>query len=72
MSKTREEMTRAEKLEMLQDKLLDTYLDALESGDVHYRDLAPMVSLLKQNNVVEQPGDDEESIHDIIAKAVIK
>lgn len=44
---------RVERLQYLQDLVINTYIDALESGDINYRDLAPVVSLLNQNSIVE-------------------
>lgn len=47
-------MTKKEKLNHLQDLVIDTYIKELESGGIHPRDFASIVSLLNQNSIVEE------------------
>lgn len=48
--------SRREKLERLQDLVIDNYIEALEEGEIHFRDMSPIVSLLNQNSIVEDKG----------------
>lgn len=45
---------KKERLELLQCLVIDRYIEALERGDVHFRDMSPIVSLLSNNNMVEE------------------
>jgi len=47
-------MTRKEKLEKLADLSLDMYIEAMEAGEIHPRDMASVISLLNQNNITEE------------------
>ena len=49
-------MTRKDKLEKLQGLVIDNYIQALEDGEIHFRDMSPIVSLLNQNSIVEEKG----------------
>lgn len=46
-------MTRREKLERLNDLVIDVAITELESGEVTLKDIAPIITLLKNNQVVE-------------------
>ena len=64
-------MTRKDKLEKLQGLVIDKYIEALEDGDIHFRDMSPIVSLLNQNSIVEEKGRStiEEDIQKRIKEA---
>ena len=62
-------MTRRDKLEKLQTGVIDAYIEGIESGDIHARDMAPVISLLRQNTVVDEKPV-EESKHSEIARIV--
>ena len=53
--------TRSQKFEHLQDLVLDTYIDALEAGGIKPMELAPIVTLLKNNKVVQEKSEQSES-----------
>ncbi len=57
----RENLTRSQKFELLQDMVLDTYLDALENGELKAMELAPIVTMLKNNKVVQEKKEHSES-----------
>jgi len=62
-------MTRREKLEELQDLVIDRFITDLRSGEIGARELAPAIALLRQNSVIdEKPAN--ESTHSTIAKMV--
>ncbi len=65
-----DELTMKAKLEKLQELVVDKYIDALEDPkmDVHFRDMSPIISLLNQNNIVEEKGS--TSIEEEIAAKV--
>lgn len=48
-----------DKLERLQELVVDAYIDGLENGDLHPRDFGPVVTLLNQNKVVSAPSTGE-------------
>jgi len=54
-------LTRSQKFERLQDLVLDSYIDALESGGIKPMELAPIVTLLKNNKVVQEKQEHSES-----------
>ena len=49
-------MTRKQKLELLQELVIDKYIHSLQEDDIHFRDMSPIVSLLNQNSIVEEKG----------------
>lgn len=54
-------MTKAEKLDILDIKILDKMIECIDSDDLAgLRDLATPVTYLKANQVVEQARRDEE------------
>lgn len=61
-------MNRREKLELLQTLVIDNYIEALQRGDIHFRDMSPIVSLLNQNSIVEEKG--KSSIEEDIQKRI--
>lgn len=64
-------ISRKQKLELLQDLVIDNYIEALQRGDIHFRDMSPIVSLLNQNNIKEEKGKSsiEEDIQARIKEA---
>jgi len=54
-------MTRSQKFERLQDLVLDTYLDALDNGELKAMELAPIVTMLKNNKVVQERQEESEA-----------
>ena len=54
-------LTRSQKFEMLQDLVLDSYIDALRTGGIKPMELAPIVTLLKNNKVVQEKQEHSES-----------
>lgn len=54
-------MTRLEKLNKLQDLVLDTYIEALQEGELKAMELAPIVTLLKNNKILEDKKVTPES-----------
>lgn len=46
--------SRIAKFERLQELILDTYIDALEKGEVDIKDLSSAVVFLKNNGVKEE------------------
>jgi len=54
-------MTRREKLEKLNDLLIDKAIKTLENEDVELKDLNPLITLLKNNKVVEENKQTNES-----------
>lgn len=47
------------KLEYLQELIVDSYIEALESNKLHPKDFAPVITLLNQNKVVSTPSEGE-------------
>ncbi len=58
-------MTRGEKFEMLQDLVLNSYIESLENGELKPMELAPIVTLLKNNKVIQEKAA-EETESDVI------
>jgi hypothetical protein len=54
-------MTRREKLEKLNDLVIDEAINQLESGEVGLKDLNSIITLLKNNKVVEEKVEHSES-----------
>lgn len=54
-------MTRQQKFEKLQDLVLDSYITALETGGIKPMELAPIVTLLKNNKVIQEKQEHSES-----------
>lgn len=54
-------LTRSQKFELLQDLVLDSYIDALQTGGIKPMELAPIVTLLKNNKVVQEKQETSES-----------
>ena len=54
-------MTRREKLEKLNDLVIDEAINQLESGEVSLKDLNSIITLLKNNKVVEEKVEHSES-----------
>ena len=54
-------MTRLDKLNLLQDLVLDTYIEALKEGELKAMELAPIVTLLKNNKILEDKKITPES-----------
>lgn len=54
-------MTRQQKFERLQDLVLDTYLEALEGGKISPHELGPIVTMLKNNKVIQEKQEYSES-----------
>ena len=46
------------KLERLQELLIDKYITALENDEVEVKDLSSVVTLLKNNKILAQKEDD--------------
>ena len=48
-----------DKLEKLQVLVIDAYIEGIETGELHARDMAPVITLLNQNKVVleDKPKD---------------
>ena len=63
-------LTLRQKLEVLNELLVDTCIDNLSSGFVKPNDLGAIVTLLKNNKVVEEKREESES--DIIEDLIIK
>lgn len=61
-------MNRKDKLEMLQGLVIDNYILALAKGQIHFRDMSPIVSLLNQNSIVEEKG--KSSIEEEVQKRI--
>ena len=57
------------KLKMLHEGVVNTYLMHLQAGDIHPRDLAPMMTLLRNNDIKEEHKE-EDSMHDKVLKAL--
>ena len=57
------------KLRMMHEGLVDNYLMLLQTGKLHPRDMAPMMTLLKQNDIKEEKKE-EDSMHDKVLKAM--
>jgi hypothetical protein len=53
-------MNRREKLQKLQDLVIDKYIDALEDGSLKPMELQAVVSFLKNNKVVESEKIENE------------
>lgn len=54
-------MNKQRKLELLDELLLDTYIDALKDGEIKPSDLGNIVSYLKNNKMVEDKKVHSES-----------
>lgn len=54
-------MTRREKLERLNDLVIDEAIKQLESGEVNLKDLNSIITLLKNNKVVEEKQEHDEA-----------
>ena len=54
-------MTRREKLELLNDLVIDEAIKQLESGEVNLKDLNSIITLLKNNKVVEEKQEHDEA-----------
>ncbi len=59
------------KLRMMHEGLVNTYLLHLQTGSLHPRDMAPMMTLLKNNNIKEE-DDKEMTMHDKVRAALDK
>lgn len=53
-------LTRREKLQKLQDLVIDKYIDALEDGSLKPMELQAVVSFLKNNKVIESEKIENE------------
>ena len=62
-------MPMATKLKMLHEGMVDTYLMYLQSGSIHPRDLAPLMTLLK-NNEIKEDKPIEDSMADKVRAAL--
>ncbi len=63
-------LTKRDKLERLDDLVLDAMIKAIEDGDTDVlRDLNVSVTFLKNNQVITPP-EKEDSVHTKIANAV--
>lgn len=54
-------MTRREKLERLNELVIDVAIDELEAGGVSLKDLSSIITLLKNNSVVEEKHEHDEA-----------
>lgn len=54
-------ITRAQKFELLQDMVLDTYIEALANNELKAMELAPIVTMLKNNKVVQEKKEHSEA-----------
>jgi len=63
-------MSVRQKLEFLNEKLIDTCIDNLSSGKIKPNDLGAVVTLLKNNKVVEEKREESES--DIIDALIVE
>ena len=59
------------KLRMMHEGLVNTYLMHLQTGSLHPRDMAPMMTLLKNNDIKEE-DDKEMTMHDKVRAALDK
>lgn len=59
------------KLEILQELIVDAYIEGIETGGLHPRDFAPVVTLLNHNKVVTT-AEEVEGTHSKIKKLVKK
>lgn len=53
-------LTRREKLQKLQDLVIDKYVEALEDGSLKPMELQAVVSFLKNNKVIESEKIENE------------
>ena len=61
--------TLRQKLDTLQELVVDAYIDGLREGDLHPRDFGPVVTLLSQNKIVLNE-DAGESQHQKVKKII--
>lgn len=54
-------MTRQQKFEKLQDLVLDNYIKALENNELKAMELGPIITLLKNNKVVQEKAEFSEA-----------
>jgi|AntAceMinimDraft_10_1070366.scaffolds.fasta_scaffold820777_2 hypothetical protein len=54
-------MTRRERLEKLNDLVIDTAIEELEAGNVGVKDLNAIITLLKNNKVLDEHKELTES-----------
>ena len=54
-------MTRRERLEKLNDLVIDTAIEELEAGNVGVKDLNAIITLLKNNKVLDEHRELTES-----------
>ena len=59
------------KLEKLQELVVDGYIEAFESGKIHPRDFAPIMTLLNQNKVTVSQ-DEGETQHSKVKRLMKK
>ena len=57
------------RLRMLHEGVVNTYLMHLQGGSIHPRDLAPMMTLLRNNDIKEEKKE-EDSMADRVIKAL--
>lgn len=63
-------MTKSQKLKMLDDKLLDSYIIAMDDGDLKPLELGAVVTYLKNNKEVAEKKEESEAdiIEDLVEK----
>lgn len=54
-------MTKAQKLELLDELLMNTYIEVLQEGQLRANDLGAVVTYLKNNKVVQEKKEHSES-----------
>lgn len=59
------------KLRMIHEGLVNTYLMHLQTGSLHPRDMAPMMTLLRNNDIKEE-DEKEITMHDKVRAALDK
>jgi hypothetical protein len=67
----KEDKTLRQKLERLQVLVVDAYIEGIASGEIHPRDMAPIITLLNHNKVVTE-AEKEESAHAKVKKIIQK
>lgn len=54
------------RLERLKELVVDKYIEALEGGGIHFRDMSPIVALLNSNSIIEEKK--KSTVEDSIAQ----
>ena len=70
MEEKKQKKTLRQKLEMLNELLVDACIENLQDGNLRPNDLGSIVTLLKNNKVVEEKREISES--DLIDELIVK